>query len=357
MPEKYVICSSPDFGEGWRWFGATLTSEDVRWIFIDDKKSRSWRKILPKPNLGTIYCGLQTALAARKYKPALIVSHDARFTFWSGLFCRLLGIRSEHVAWSFNFPELPARWYRWIMALGYKRVDHFVVHSTAEMEIYHRAFSIPKDRFDLKLWAIDPPQQEEIDSQPFHAGDYVSAIGGNARDYATLLAASRFLPEIPMVLVVRPENLKGLDVPPHVTVYVDQPIQTAMNILRHSRFTVVPLRDSEVPCGHVTMVAAMFFGQALIVTDSSGVRDYVFPEENGLVYKSGDAHDLAECIRRLWNDKERIKQLGSGGLTFARKNLNLTKHHEYFEFFLRERGLARNTQDSSIPVMEKIAQH
>ncbi len=340
MPKKYVICCSPDFGEGWKWFGATLTSDDISWIFINDRESRSWRKVLPRPNLGTIYCGLQAALAARRYKAALIVSHDARFTFWSGLFCRLLGVRSEHVAWSFNFPELPRPLYRWIMGRGYKRVDRFIVHSTAEMEIYHRAFSIPKNKFDLKLWAIDPPQMEEPDKTPFHEGNYVSAIGGNARDYATLLAASRLLPEIPMVLVVRPENLKGLNVPSHVTVYVDQPIQTAMNILRHSHFTVVPLRDSEVPCGHVTMVAAMFLGRAMIVTDSSGVRDYVFPQENGLVYKSGDANDLAACIRRLWNEKELTKQLGHAGLTFAQKNLDLAKHQAEFELFLRKRGLA-----------------
>ena len=126
------------------------------------------------------------------------------------------------------------------------------------------------------------------------------AIGGNARDYGTLLEAARLTPQIRFVCVVRPNSLRSLDIPSNVTVHTNLPSGQAMNILLHSRFMVLPLLHSEVPCGHVTIVAAMHLGKAFVITDSEGVRDYVQDGHNAMTIPARSAAALAEATERLW---------------------------------------------------------
>ena len=46
--------------------------------------------------------------------------------------------------------------------------------------------------------------------------------------------------------------------------HVAIPYPRAMNILQHSRFMVLPLKGSAVPCGHVTLVAAMLLFMVVV---------------------------------------------------------------------------------------------
>ena len=69
----------------------------------------------------------------------------------------------------------------------------------------------------------------------------ICAVGSQARDYATLLEAMRRIPHIPLVLVATPANLRGLAVPPNVTVKLNIPRREAEAVIRQSRFMVLPL--------------------------------------------------------------------------------------------------------------------
>src|SRR3546814_15688074 len=64
----------------------------------------------------------------------------------------------------------------------------------------------------VRSWGVQPPFVQDPDI-PRVSGDYIGAIGGNARDYPTLVAAARQMPEVTFVLVARPENLRNLDLP------------------------------------------------------------------------------------------------------------------------------------------------
>ena len=171
------------------------------------------------------------------------------------------------LAFTFNFAELPkGRLRRLAAGRMFSSIERFVIFSSMERQLYAAAFDIPEERFDMIHWSVAPPECSE---GRIEEGDYVCAIGGNARDYATLLKAAAQLPEVPFVLVVRPESLEGCR-PPNVRVHVNLTFAKSMNILKHSRFMVLPLAGSEVPCGHVTLVAAMHLGQTSIITNSSG---------------------------------------------------------------------------------------
>ena len=99
---------------------------------------------------------------------------------------------------------------------------------------------------------------------------------------------------------------------------------------------VLPLNSSEVPCGHVTIVAAMHLGKAMIVTASSGVEDYVLANENALVSPAKDANALSASIEKLWEEEDLCARLGANGKAFALEKCSERKVTEHFEAYLDE---------------------
>lgn len=313
-----VVCAA-NAPHDWRWLDGRLDAS-VDWHHTLSGE-RTWlERTLPRPNLTNIRVGLKAALEARRLKADVVVTHEPRLAFWASTMSWLVGGESRLLAHTFNFTRLPHRLVprrvaRAIYAVAFARVDRFVVFSEAEAAIYSRYFDVPRDRFDLVLWGMGVPDVEE--GPPFIEGDYVSSVGGNARDYATLMAAARRTPEIRYALVVRPDSLEGIDVPPNVEVHVNLSYARAMNVIRHSRFMVLPLEGAEVPCGHVTMVSAMHLGRAMVVTDSSGVRDYARHEDNALLVPPRDARALGDAVSRLWRSPELTERLAASGQRFA----------------------------------------
>jgi glycosyltransferase involved in cell wall biosynthesis len=204
------------------------------------------------------------------------------------------------------------------MRYAFRQIKEFSVHSSMERGLYSRYFDIPKDRIRLRLWSIGIP--EVSPEYPIQEGKYVSSIGGNGRDYRTLLEASRRLPDISFVLVVRPESLIGLDIPANVRVLVNLPFREAMNILLHSAFTVLPLAGATVPCGHVTLVCAMHLAKAIVATDSTGISDYLLPDHNGVVCEPSSPESLAQAISRLWMNPVEVARLSKNGQQFGAEN-------------------------------------
>jgi glycosyltransferase involved in cell wall biosynthesis len=222
-----------------------------------------------------------------------------------------------------------------IFRLGLTQVDRFITFSNVEREVYSRAFDLPIDRFDFIHWGANPPSVSEGKS----CSRYVSSIGGNARDYATLMGAAQRLPHIPFAVVGRPESFAGLDLPENVIKHVNTPLQFAMDLLNCSSFMVLPLNSSEVPCGHVTIVAAMHLGKAMIVTGSSGVDDYVIADENALVSPAKDPDAMSVLIDKLWQDEGLCTRLGANGKSFALRNCSEQKITKQFEAYLNDLGI------------------
>jgi glycosyltransferase involved in cell wall biosynthesis len=205
------------------------------------------------------------------------------------------------------------------MASAFAQVDRFIVYSTMERSLYADYFGIDPQRIDVVLWGVGPPLVDPADV-PLERGDYICSVGGNARDYRTLFGAMARVPEVPLVAIARLANVAGLTVPPNVRLHFNIPFGHANNILAHSRFMVLPLTGSDVPCGHVTLVAAMHLKKAMIISNSTGVSDYLEDGVNGLSVPVGDVDALASRIRELWEDPRRSRQLGEAGNAFAIAN-------------------------------------
>ena len=334
---QLVVLYTP-FASDWHSLIEELVGPEVRCKYFNDQKRRFWQGFLKRPNFNTAIEGLCAVVYAKRHKARLLVTIGPRYSFWCGLFCRCFRISIDHFAFAFNFSELPAGWKKKIFGFGFRQLKSLRVASQIEKSLYSGYFGISDQHIDVRLWGINIPQVS--DDPPILKQPYVSAVGGNARDYGTLLGAARLLGNIPMVWVVRPENVAGLELPPHVLVLCNISYPRAMNVVAHSRMTVVPLRDSKVSCGHVTLVSGMLLRRAVVATKSAGVADYVRDGWNGLLCEPHSATDMAEKIRTLWDKPETARIFGENGFSFASEHCSEKSVREDLSQILRNYGLA-----------------
>lgn len=333
-----IVCCAEIEDPRWRWIEEKLSDTGLSFAFARCVSRSRFEKRIAIINFARIRGCLEAVQIARHAGTKVLVTHGPTLAAWCALFARVFRVSIPIVAHSFNFTELPHRLKRPIFKLALSRINRFVVFSNMERELYAKAFSLPADRFDVVLWGVRPPQVDNSDA-PFERGAYLCAIGGNGRDYRTLVEAARRMEDVRFVLVVRPKSLSGLHLPHNCVAHENLPLGKAMNVLLHSRFMVLPLLGSAVPCGHVTLVAAMHLGKAFAVTDSTGLRDYVCNGENALTVSAGSVDDLAAAIRRLWNDPLLCARLGQSGRRFARLECSEERIADHFRGWLRSEGI------------------
>ena len=266
---------------------------------------------------------------AAGHKPFdLIVSHGPWATAWTEWIAPQKH-RAKHLAFSFNFTDLPTGPRKWLMGCGFRRVDAFAVFTEAEQGLYANHFKIDRSKFLRAPWGVAPPlsavQPRAIE------GDYFAALGGEARDYAVLCEAARALPNIRFVAIVRPHNFEGLNPPENLEVRINLPFEEAWGIVQHARAALIPLRSRETPCGLVTLVGGMHLGKAQIVTDAAGAADYLKDGETGLLVPAGDAGALAAAIERLAKDKALAARLGEAAKAHAQAHCSEADTVRFFE--------------------------
>ena len=339
---QHIVCCTAFTKQSWKWFAPELSGENLHWHFYYYQPKGLFEKYVKHPNLTMIRTCREAVLTVKEQGAKILFTHDPAVSFWCALFVKQLGVEVEHIAYSFNYPKLPRGVKRSLMTAAFADISRFVVYSTMEKQLYHEYFGIPLERIDVCLWSVGQPEVQP--DTPLETGDYICAIGGNARDYHSLMVAMEQLPDIPLVLVTRPENLKNLDIPTNVKVRVNIPKPHAYNIIKHSRFMVLPLSGSEVPCGHVTLVAAMHLGTAFAITNSDGVRDYAIEGHNALTCEAFSPEGLAQTIRTLWDDPQMCQELGQNGLKFATENCSETSALRHLRNILVQRGLLETVE-------------
>ena len=328
-----IVCCSEISDPNWRWIEPHLPDTEMK-LELVGRPTRSIFSWFNRFNLDRLRTSLTAIRVARRSRARVLVTQGPTLAAWCALIARIIGFRIPILAHSFNFTALPGPLKRSVFRLAFSSIERFVVYSKVEREIYSKCFGIPLDRFDFVRWGVRTPTVSTLRGQA-EVAEYVSAIGGNARDYRTLIDAAWILPDIRFSLVVRPDSLTGLKLPPNVTVYTNIPLDQTMEVLSRSRFMVLPLINSEVPCGHVTLVAAMHLGKAFIITDSLGIRDYVRDGENAITVTAGSAEGLARATRRLWQDQDLCERLGENGRLFAAMNCSEDQIAQHFLGWIR----------------------
>lgn len=308
MSERLVNLSELD--PGWRWIDAALADRFTEQFHASttDGGGGRWRRRL------RAVCRARAWLAQAP-GPHVLVSHGPRPSALWGL----LGTRRRVGHWlamSFNFTDEPRGLSLWVYRLALRRVDAFIVASSAEADRYAALFRLPRERFQLQPWCIRPPRPEAL---PPPGPPYLIALGGQGRDYQTLLAAMQ--PEWRLLLVAPPEAVPAVqDLPPNVQVVNGIPRSQALQLLAGARLMVLPLRDAQVPCGHVTVVQALHLGVPVVASAGLGLADYVRDSETGWLVPPGDAPALSAAIAAVLQDPEEARRRADAGRGWAARH-------------------------------------
>ncbi len=316
----------------WKWLQHRV-DPSVEWTHLCADACGRFLDGLAMPRLSRYWTALKGVWQARHAD--LLVSHGTEMAAAVALFQRFLGGSAVHIAWSFNLPHpermtgLRRAYYHFALA----HVDRLVMFSTLETRLYPKLLNLPAERFEMVRWTASEPEYDRTAPAPIE-GDYIAAIGGEGRDYATLFEAMRRLPDLRLLVVASPASVEGLTPPENVDLRINVPIQETYLLAAHSSFMVLPLLTRETPCGHGSLVSQFALGKATIVTDSEGMTDYIRPGENALVCPPEDAEALAAAIRRLADDDALRNQIAEAGRQFALNECDETRTVEYLEQWL-----------------------
>lgn len=315
--------------EAWRFVADEIDRPDLEWNFYSSTPQSTLERLVRKPRLARYRAALQAANSARN--ATALISHMPVITAATAQAMRWSGASSRHLAISFNFTDLPTGSRLAYMRRAFRHVDRFLVYSTAEQKLYPQLFNIDPSRFDFMHWPMDRPA---IDDKPLPLNTpYISAVGGEARDYHTLIEAMRELPSINLVIVTRPGMIDRQKLPPNITLFTNLPGDQFWGTVQRSEFTIVPLRDENTNCGHITIMGSMLLQCPIIATRSNGIADYTGAGRARLT-EPGDPRALREAIASLWSAPVERRRLAHEGHMFASRVASVDNMRQYVSDFL-----------------------
>jgi glycosyltransferase involved in cell wall biosynthesis len=322
---RVVVVSSESTNPAWRWIA--MHFQNIDWSFYHPNQGKAF--FIP---ILRALAALQAVIKCAKYD--ILVSHGPYMAFYCAIFKWCLRISTPHIVYSFNFAELPTGTALKRMQFAFKKIDKLVVSSRMEIQLYSEYFKIPAKNIDFVRWGVRYPvfnnSLRNINS------DYICAVGGNARDYRTFMDTMKEIPNISAIVVARPHNLLGLQIPGNVTVLSNIPKDEAYSVIANSRIMVLPLSGNEIPCGHVTLVVALYLGIPSIVTNSSGIEDYVSDLETGILCTPACKESMRKAILKLMHDPILCSNISNKGKQFAENMCSEQNYVNHFNQFIEK---------------------
>lgn len=198
--------------------------------------------------------------------------------------------------------------------------------SRAEAEEFGRALGATNDEVQVLTTPVDvafyrpdfaPPDPADPTAE---AAPHILSLGLSYRDYPTLIAAMRRLPEIACHIRAGSSWVYGRSgyeqeaLPANVTSHPFVHPSVLRGIVRRSRFVVLPLHPgTQWAAGCTSVQIAQAMGKAVIATRLPGLEDYVAHGETGLLAPAKDPEALAAAIDHLWRNPAEAEQMGARG--------------------------------------------
>ena len=262
----------------------------------------------------------QHAMEARNKTEGGVITLFPQLPAVAGMQQRITGKHIPLVAWQFNVGSYYHGIRRGLAQVSLSEVDHFVVHTRREIDIYRQWLGIPSDRLEfVPLHEKElPVTEQENTTDPF-----IVALGSAHRDFFTLFQAVEKL-RIPTVVASSPKALKGLTIPSDVKTPFGIGRTECLRIAQEARISIVPLlpKPEAIGAGAITIVEAMHMGRAVIATRCLGAEDYVQHGETGLLVEPQSVDDLMQAIKMLWNDSALRDRFGQAAKRYAKEHLS-----------------------------------
>jgi len=198
-------------------------------------------------------------------------------------------------------------------ALTRKIVKNVIVYSRHEVDLYSRQFSNAAHKFRFERLGVS--QTYKVASEPEMSG-YLLAVGVSNRDYSFLLKA---MTEINEKLIVLCPGIKPLS--DNVTVLENVYGAEMLGYLQKCKAVVIPLANSDVSSGQLSLIEALRMGKPTIVSRNSSLMDYVIDGETSLVIDN-NKQSLASAIEYI-NQEDNYKRMSAFCKKYFRDNLSI----------------------------------
>lgn len=294
-----------------RWMWNHLPQEaqsdevDFLWSSPADRFAKWGKLISYYPQY--LLLGWRAVQACRRNRYDVITAWESKTGFPTALLRRLFGeLRIPLLILAFSFKGVATHFIaasRWVL----QAVTAMTVASPAECRYYHDLLHVPEDRI-----IFCPVGWHDICKglRPHHGeGGYILASGRSHRDYRTFLTAAASI-RYPMVVATRRFALRGIPIPPAVTVKEYMPEREYAQMLAAADFVVVPLQDVPFAAGIETIVQAMSASQAVVATDIPCVKPYVMDGVTGILVPPYDAAALCEACEYLASHPAQCVRMG-----------------------------------------------
>ncbi len=173
---------------------------------------------------------------------------------------------------------------------------------------------------------------DKVDNQffrpyPDSTDDYILAVGQEQRDYPTLFRAAAGTGIKLVVVASSPWSanrlqLEGLDTE-EITFLSHISHVHLRELYANARLVVTPLFDVKYAAGVNSILEAMAMAKPLIVSQTTGITDYVIDGVTGCYAPSQDASALRDAILRLWHDPAGRNRLGVNARQAVDEGMNL----------------------------------
>jgi glycosyltransferase involved in cell wall biosynthesis len=301
----------------------------VRWIHHSGLPQNALERMVRRPRLSRYRAAAAAVRDARGAQ--VLISHLPRMTAALQSFARFIGKPIPHLAFSFNFTDLPRGMDKGRLRMAFESVSQFCVYSQHEVSRYAEALNLAEARFRPVSWTQEPPAVDLDVARP--EAPFVAVVGGEGRDFASVIAAAKASPDLQWVVVARPNALLS-NVPRNVTVHCNLPLAKTWGLASQAVAVIVPLLSEETCCGHITIATAQQLGIPLITTRSHATAEYVAGFAGTEVVEPGEAEALANAAMRVARDPHSARERALGDQAEARRRYHRSRWDAYVRDFL-----------------------
>jgi glycosyltransferase involved in cell wall biosynthesis len=222
----------------------------------------------------------------------------------------------------------------WLVKRAVEALDGVVFHSRVQ-EDYYRDF-LPglagKSRFVALGFGMTP---KRLSWEETGRGDFILALGTTARgrrEWTTLLDALQRVPKRPGVRVVGAPDFPDRNVP-GVELVPRMPASELRLLMERCSIAILPLSERGHSHGQLALLDLMAAGAPVLVSDTSGTRDYVRDGETAILYRASDAEDLAAKLRWAIEHSEERREISRRGHDAVRDEFTVESFsRRVFEF-------------------------
>lgn len=171
---------------------------------------------------------------------------------------------------------------------------------------------------------------DRVEAKSVQKKDYILYFGRFSREKGvkTLIDVARKLPDIKFICAGNGEYAALMKDIPNVQNVGFQSGEALDTLIREAQFSVCPSEWYE-NCPF-SIMESQERGTVVIGARIGGIPELILNEENGLLFESGDADNLAEIIMKLWNNKPLLEKYEQ-----ACKELTRDDTSAYAEKFLK----------------------